>query len=96
LIEIYFGDKHVGEFIRDVDGFYMYFPTKMTNGEIIHIGGGFTEWFLRAIADLLDKVNKDWQDRINEYFKYPNKIFTEQFEFKFNNNYETGRNPNNQ
>jgi hypothetical protein len=94
LIEIYWDTKYVGEFIRDVDGFYMYFPTKLGDKE--PVVGGFTEWFLREIADLLTKVNKEWQDYINEHFKYPNKIFSEQSEFKFINNYEISRNTNNQ
>lgn len=95
LIEVYYGTKHIGEFVKDVDGFFMYFPTILHNGEVYNTGGGFTEWFLIEIANLLKSVNKEWQDQIAEYFKYPNKIFSEQKEFEFNN-HETSRNTNDQ
>lgn len=56
------GDGHtIGEFLRDVDGFY-YYKGKPKSGLS-------SSYSLRLIADLLDKVNKPWDDHINEYFK---------------------------
>lgn len=58
--KVLFGDKLVGSFIMDVDGYY-YFDT--------HGDGFWTSHSLRMIADLLDIVNKPHDDKIKEYFK---------------------------
>lgn len=62
LFEIMFKDIVLGEAIRDVDG-YFYFIFKKP------MDGTWSPWVLRAIADMLDEMNKPWDDQINEYFK---------------------------
>lgn len=46
-------------FVFDVDGFVYYWPDG---------NGHYASHNLREIADELDKMNKPWQDRIDEYF----------------------------
>ena len=62
LYKIKFNDIELGEAIMDVDGyFYFWYNKELT---------GFTQaWVLRAIADLLDEINKPWDEKINEYFE---------------------------
>jgi len=43
---------NIGEFIIGDDGYYVYFP--------IQKYGYITSYFMRAIADKLDELNKDW------------------------------------
>lgn len=95
LIEVYWGSKNIGSFVKDLDGFFIYFPNKIHDDKL-YIEGGFTESLLRDLADLLKNLNKEWKDIIEEHFKYPTKVFSEQAEFTFNKTYETSRNTNNQ
>lgn len=66
LVEIYVGEKYVGEYIMDVDGFYMYFPSKLDGTPTT---GGFNEDLLKEILDNLLKINQDWRNQINDFFK---------------------------
>lgn len=56
-----FGGKYLGNLIRDVDGYFYYDP--------ILERGTWASWSLKAIADMLDNLNKDWDEQINKYFK---------------------------
>lgn len=56
IIEV--ADKD-NEFVMLEDGFYYYWP----KGK-----GAIPAYQLRLLADELDKRNKEWNDRINEYF----------------------------
>ena len=47
------------EFVMLEDGFYYYWP----KGQ-----GAIPAYQLRLLADELDERNKEWNDRINEYF----------------------------
>lgn len=58
---VYFDKKKIGDFDLDVDGYYHFWPNPSLNGST-------TSNILRLIADELDKVNKDWDDNIKEYF----------------------------
>jgi hypothetical protein len=59
---VLFGNKLVGSFIMDVDGYYYFEKTTQGNGF-------WTSHSLRMIADLLDSINKPHNDKIKEYFK---------------------------
>jgi hypothetical protein len=50
------------EFVTDVDGFVYYWPSRIHSGHL-------SAHHLRAIADELDKRNKDWEESINKYFE---------------------------
>lgn len=52
----------IGSFQLDIDGFYYFYD----NSELTGCWGA---WELRKIADLLDEVNKPYNDELNEYFK---------------------------
>lgn len=53
----------IGEIFPLEDGFYQFFP------DLSHGRGGYWDAeVLRALANQLDSLNKDWQDQINEYF----------------------------
>lgn len=58
---IFENGKHIGNFVRDVDGF-MYF-------EFLEGGELWGQEHLQMIVDKLKELNKDWQDNINKYFE---------------------------
>jgi len=52
----YINGVYLGDFIRDVDGYYKFFS---------EMGGGYwAGYVLRAIADIEDEINKEWDDII--------------------------------
>lgn len=50
-----------GDFVRDVDGFWYYWPT--------HNTGHYSAHILREIADELDRINKPWDEEITAFFE---------------------------
>ena len=50
--------KKGGCFVVGDDGYYVFFPTH---------GGGISEWMLRAIADELESLNKDWDAALQKF-----------------------------
>ena len=54
----------IAYFVRDVDG-YFYYINENERGQ----GGTMASYTLREIADLLDELNKPWDNQIAEYFK---------------------------
>ena len=75
-MNVFWGTKQVGEFIRDLDGYYVFFPTDL-DGEM-YSKGGWTSSCLRFLSDELDKVNKEWENTISMFFG--KKFIAEQFE----------------
>lgn len=59
---IKFNDIILGQALMDVDGYFYFWDNKALTGFV-------AAWTLRQIADLLDGLNKEWDDQINEYFK---------------------------
>jgi len=57
----------MGEFIREIDGYYVYFPEDDKTGY-------FTSYILRGLADKLDDLNRDWDNQIKEYFDSQRRI----------------------
>lgn len=55
-------NKVLGSFQLDIDGFYYFY-------EDSQLTGCWGAWELRKIADLLDEVNKPYNDELNKYFK---------------------------
>ena len=49
-----------GEFARLEDGYYHYFPEG---------NGGISSDILRILADELDRMNKPWDDEIQQFFE---------------------------
>jgi hypothetical protein len=60
--KVLFGERLIGYFIMDVDGYYYFDYVTTPNGL-------WTSYSLRMIADLLEKMNKPHDDKIKEYFK---------------------------
>lgn len=56
-----YGNARVGDMVREVDGFFVFYPP-------YEAGGGFSSHHLKQIADLLDTVNFPYEEQINEYF----------------------------
>ena len=50
----------VGELIMDVDGYFYFWPSN---------DGCWVSHILRSIADKLDEINKDWDNKIKEELK---------------------------
>lgn len=55
-------NKDIGLVFRDVDGYYYWWPENMD------WSGSWPSHVLRDIADLLDELNKPWDDELKEYF----------------------------
>jgi len=51
----------IGEFYREVDGFYYFEPSKR--------GGAYSEELLGALLHELQKVNAKWKKEIDDYFE---------------------------
>lgn len=49
----------IGDLLMMEDGFYQFFPDTKR-------GGYWPSYILRAIADLVDDKNKDWQKQLEE------------------------------
>lgn len=48
------------DIVQDVDGYYYFWPSANR--------GHFSEYALRVIANHLEKLNKPWDNQVNEYF----------------------------
>ena len=55
---VYFNDIYLGDAEMEVDGFYNFWFTKDLNGY-------WTSHSLRSIAEMLDELNKEWDDKIS-------------------------------
>ena len=49
-----------GELVCDVDGYYYYWPKN---------DGALSEYHLRLLAKELKRLNKHWNEKIDEYFR---------------------------
>ena len=54
--------KHIGKFVRDVDGFYYYWPQVINQALVVVC---FTGWLLIAVGEELEKLNKAWGDKLS-------------------------------
>lgn len=63
---VLFGERQIGYFIMDVDGYY-YFDFLTTPS------GWWSSDKLKMVAELLEKMNKPYDDMVTEYFKNENK-----------------------
>jgi len=59
---VLFGNRLLGHFIMDVDGFYYFDYVTAPNGL-------WTSYSLRMVADLLEEMNKPYENNVKEYFK---------------------------
>jgi hypothetical protein len=59
---VLFGDRLLGHFIMDVDGFYYFDYVTAPNGL-------WTSYSLRMVADLLEEMNKPYENNVKEYFE---------------------------
>ncbi len=55
--EVYFGIVNIGLIYRECDGLFVFFTDT---------GGCWEDYTLRAIANVLTKLNKDWNNFIKE------------------------------
>jgi hypothetical protein len=60
--KVLFGERLIGYFIMDVDGYYYFDYVTTPNGL-------WTSYSLRMVADLLEEMNKPYDDNVKEYFK---------------------------
>jgi len=60
--KLYFAmnDVFMGDVLMKEDGYYDFWPELR--------GGYWDSYSLRAIADMLDELNKDWHDSVQEFF----------------------------
>ena len=65
-LNVYFNRVHLGEFIRDHDGFFYYVDT-------VKDGGTWSSNSLKMIANKLDEINKPHEDLLNLFFEMSKK-----------------------
>jgi uncharacterized protein (DUF2164 family) len=65
-LNVYFNRVHLGEFIRDNDGFFYYVDT-------VKDGGMWSSNSLKMIANKLDEINKPHEDLLNLFFEMSKK-----------------------
>lgn len=59
---VFYNGVDCGNLIRDVDGYFMYFPKNN--------GGGLESWSMKLIAEKLDELNKPWDEYVRTYMPY--------------------------
>lgn len=59
-------DKTLGEFYREIDGFFYYVPESKY--------GSYSESFLQALLFELQKLNAPCKEHIREYFENEHKV----------------------
>ena len=59
--ELVVNNKSIGELIRDIDGYFYFWPNPT-------LKGSWNSNALKLIASKLDEVNSDMDKSINEYF----------------------------
>ena len=52
-------DKYVGDFIQEVDGFFVFYPRT-------DISGAYTEAYALAIGAKLLSMNEDWKEELSK------------------------------
>lgn len=57
------GKVHIGDFEREVDGYYVFVP--------INNGSSWNAWIMRAVADKLDELNREWDEQVSTHFNKP-------------------------
>jgi len=62
--KVLFGDRLIGHFIMDIDGYYYFDYVTAPNGL-------WTSYSLRMVADLLEEMNRPNENNIKEFFKSP-------------------------
>ncbi len=61
--KLYWGNgKYLGDVVRDVDGYYKWWPDS-------NAGGCWEDYSLMAIASVLYEMNKEWDAEVEAYFK---------------------------
>ena len=66
LVKTKSADRTIGEIIEDADGYFYFFL-------VDYNGGAFSSQILDEISTKLDKLNKTWNKKINEYFNKQTK-----------------------
>ena len=61
----------IGKAVIDVDGYYYFLPN--VNG-----GGLWQAHVLKKIAEVLDNLNKEWNDQVEKYFQETITEFTDE------------------
>jgi hypothetical protein len=64
-MNVFYDNKQIGEFIRDLDGYYLFFANDL-DGKAYSTNGNSLS-FLKELADELDKVNKEWESVVNSH-----------------------------
>ena len=55
------GQRDLGSFLRDVDGYWVFYPSKG--------GGYYNEFYLKYLLDTLRDMNKEWDEQIKKDLK---------------------------
>ena len=61
---IFYTGTFLGTFQKDMDGYFKYWPPLRNGYWSAHV--------LRAIADKLDELNKEWDDEVRRYHDQEN------------------------
>lgn len=73
--EVILDKKRIGTIYMEIDGYYVFSPVAR------YRGGYWSEDILLGIGNILKKMNKKWDDSINEFFRQEqDKPESEQFD----------------
>jgi hypothetical protein len=61
IIKDRYESRCLGEYVVDVDGFYYFWPDPSR-------GGCYPSWLLISIGKRLEKLNRKWNQKIDDYF----------------------------
>ena len=62
---IYENGVKLGHLLREVDGFFVWYPPHPSNG------GAWNSHIIRNIANKLDELNKEWEEFVNNNLSVP-------------------------
>lgn len=77
-MNVFCDNKQIGEFIRDINGYFIFFPNDLDGKSYSCVG--YTESFLSGLSRVLKQANKPWSDQLKAYRERTNKNLAEQFE----------------
>jgi hypothetical protein len=76
ILEVFWNNKLMGEFVRNLDGFFIFYPETFEKGD--YSDGGQSQIFLKCLLENLENLNKSWKDNVDLFF--PKKHIAQQFE----------------
>ena len=65
IMNVFFEETQIGEFIRDSDGYYSF--SQNNSYEDVYKSVNIKIHFIKGLVDTLDKVNKEWENIVDNH-----------------------------